>query len=80
MPSNQVYILYIIYFEGVCLTHVIPAPGACGRGVRAVVDDHHTLPHPHNKSAGPCFSSGIRLRNWKTVLTDLLFLIPSDAV
>ena len=24
-------------FEGVCLTHVILAPGACGRGVRAAV-------------------------------------------
>ena len=22
----------------------------------------HTLPHPHNKSAGPCFGSGISLK------------------
>ncbi len=26
-------------FEGVCLTHVILAPGACGRGARAAIPD-----------------------------------------
>ena len=29
----------IVYFEGVCVTRVILAPGACGRGVRAAADD-----------------------------------------
>ena len=31
--------IYNVYLEGVCATHVILAPGACGDGVQGAVPD-----------------------------------------
>ena len=39
VPKKHKVATKLISFEGVCLTHVILAPGARGGGVRAAVDD-----------------------------------------